>query len=288
MISCYDLYNMKLKHLIPPMLLLISSVSMAAPDRKPERIVSMNLCTDQLLLLLADPENIASVSYLSLEEHSSFVAGQVKALGLPINHNLPEEVLPLNPDLIVTGQFLHQQETRLLKSLGQRVETFPVFKSLHDVNKNIMHMAELIGEQDRGKKLILDLNDRLATLLRDVPSERIPAVSYHARGYTQGKNTLLGELMHLAGWHNVATDFSIDGYGQISLEELVLAKPQKMIVSEYSPGTRSKGQEYLQHPVLKKLFHQQDPISIDTRLLICGGPMNLIALETLIKARNEF
>lgn len=267
--------------------LLLCSVSIAATVDKPQRIVSMNLCTDQLLLLLAPPERIASVSYLSLEEHSSFVAGQVKALGIPVNHNLPEEVLPLKPDLIVTGQFLHLQETRLLKSLGQRVETFPIFSSLHDVEKNIRHMAELIGEQDRGEKLILDMQDRLATLTRNVPKERIPAVSYHARGYTQGKDTLLGELMKLSGWHNVAEDFAIDGYGQIGLEALALAKPRQMIVSEYSPGTRSKGQDYLTHPALKRLF-KRPPLSIDTRLLICGGPMNLIALETLIKARNEF
>lgn len=266
---------------------MFPSLGTSAPTAKPQRIVSMNLCTDQLLLLLAPPERIASVSYLSLEEHSSFVAGQVKALGIPVNHNLPEEVLPLKPDLIVTGQFLHLQETRLLKSLGQRVETFPVFSSLQDVEDNIRHMASLIGEHDRGEKLILDMQDRLATLIRDVPKERISAVSYHARGYTQGKNTLLGELMTLAGWHNIAEDFGIEGYGQIGLEALALAKPQQMIVSEYSPGTRSKGQNYLQHPSLKKLF-KRAPLSIDTRLLICGGPMNLIALETLIKARNEF
>ncbi len=279
---------MNFKKLFIPTLLILTSACIAAPDNKPERIVSMNLCTDQLLLLLAEPNRIASVSYLSLENHSSFVAAKVKALGLPVNHNLPEEVLPLNPDLIVTGQFLHQQETRLLKSLGQRVETFPVYNSLEDVNKNIRHMAELIGEQNRGERLIKDMEQRLTSMIKDVPSNKIPAVTYHARGYTQGKNTLLGELMTLSGWHNIAEDFAIEGYGHIGLEALALAKPQQMIISEYSPGTRSKGQEYLQHPALRRLFKHREPLSIDTRLLICGGPMNLIALETLIKARNEF
>ncbi len=255
---------------------------------KPQRIVSMNLCTDQLLLLLADPEKIVSVSYLSLEEHSSFVADQVKAAGYPVNHNLPEEIMPLNADLIVTGQYLHQQETRLLRILGQRVETFPVFNSLEDVRSNIRRMASLLGEVDRGEDLINAMNTKLAKLTASSPNEKIAAVAYHARGYTQGKNTLLNELMEYAGWHNIANDFGIEGYGQIGLEELVLAKPKQMIVSDYAPGTRSLGQQYTKHPILERLFDERKPLALDTRLLICGGPMNLIALEQLIQARHAF
>lgn len=255
---------------------------------KPQRIVSMNLCTDQLLLLLADPDKIVSVSYLSLEEHSSFVAAQVRDAGYPVNHSLPEEVLPLEADLVVTGQFMHQEETRLLRNLGVNVETFPVFNSLNDVKANIRRMATLLDEPERGEALILKMNKTLRQLTSQVPQSRIPAVSYHARGYTQGKNTLLDELMTLAGWYNIARDFSIEGYGRIGLEELLQARPQQMIVSDYAPGTRSLGQAYMQHPVLQQLFRDRKPLALDTRLLICGGPMNLVALEQLVKARHAF
>ena len=198
----------------------------------------------------------------------------------------PEEILPLKADLVVTGQFLHQEETRLLRRLGQNVHTFPVFSSLDDVKSNIRRMADLLGEQERGDSLIQQMNDTQERLTREVTTVSVPAVSYHARGYSQGKNTLMDELMTLAGWHNIARDFDIEGYGRIGLEELLLAKPQQMIVSDYAPGTRSLGQAYTHHPVLKQLFQGKRPIKLDTRLLICGGPMNLLALEKLIEARN--
>ena len=275
---------MKIVFAICAAILFVSGQTLSSD--KPQRIVSMNLCTDQLLLLLADPDKIVSVSYLALEEHSSFVADKVRKAGYIVNHNLPEEILPLDADLVVTGQFLHQEATRLLLNLGQNVHTFPVFSSLDDVKSNIRRMAELLGEKERGEALVQQMKDTQKRLTGLVTDEPVPAVSYHARGYTQGKNTLLDELMTLAGWHNIARDFGIEGYGRLGLEELLLAQPQQMIVSDYAPGTRSLGQVYTHHPALKKLFNGKEPISLDTRLLICGGPMNLVALEQLINARN--
>ena len=268
--------------------LLIAGAYAEAPETaRPQRIVSMNLCTDQLLILLADPEQIVSVSYLSAEPHSSHVAAEVAERGYPLNHNLPEQVIPLKPDLVVTGTFLHQAETRLIEAAGIRVEPFPIFSSLADVKSNIRKMARLIGEPARGESLIAAMDARQRSLLTDLPNEALPAVTYHARGYTQGLNTLTDELMTLAGFHNIARDFDIDGYGSIDLETLVHAGPEVMITSEYAPGTRSVGQYFLQHPVLKTLFPEDTQrIELQTRNLICGVPMNLDALKTLIERRH--
>src|SRR5438067_3348422 len=69
---------------------------------KPTRIVSMNLCTDELVLRLADRKNIASVTWLARGGSSnvSELAAQV-----PINHGLAEEIIPLDPDLVIAGVY---------------------------------------------------------------------------------------------------------------------------------------------------------------------------------------
>ena len=79
-------------------ILLISMVS-AGP--KPTRIVSINLCTDQLLLQLVGHKRIASVTYLAADPYISYSANL--AVGLVKNHGLAEEVVALNPDLTLTG-----------------------------------------------------------------------------------------------------------------------------------------------------------------------------------------
>ena len=69
----------------------------------PTRIVSMNVCTDQLLVELVDPERIASISYLAADARSLAIADRVQ--GLHLNHGAAEEIVALHPDLIVTSQF---------------------------------------------------------------------------------------------------------------------------------------------------------------------------------------
>ncbi len=265
---------------------LILQADLGRTQEKPSRIVSMNLCTDQLLLLLADPANIASLSFLSLEEDSSYFAKLAKSRDYFINHAKPEEIIPLRPDLIVTGTFSHKTEARLLSQLGYKVEVFPIFHSLSDVYNNIRKLAKLIGETERGENMIATMQEKLISLINEVPNIKISAISYHARGYTQGQATLMNELMTLAGWHNIALDFDISGYSPIALEDLLVAQPSQLIYSRYSPGTRSLGQQSLSHPVLKTLFQEDNSIHIDSRLLICGGPMNIEALKVLVEARN--
>ena len=69
----------------------------------PARIVSLNLCTDELVLQLADRSKISSITWLSKDPISANVVDL--AADVPINHGLAEEIIPLNPDLIVAGTF---------------------------------------------------------------------------------------------------------------------------------------------------------------------------------------
>src|SRR5262249_10027333 len=69
----------------------------------PQRIVSMNLCTDQLALMLVDRSRIVSISFLGADPAESPLAAMAK--GVPINHGLAEEVIAQKPDLVLTGRY---------------------------------------------------------------------------------------------------------------------------------------------------------------------------------------
>ena len=85
---------------------------------KPQRIVSINLCADELVLRLADPRNIASVTWLSRNPDSSNVAQL--AAQVPINHGLAEEIIPLDPDLVIAGIYTARTAVALLKRAAFR------------------------------------------------------------------------------------------------------------------------------------------------------------------------
>ena len=90
----------------------------------PVRIASMNQCTDQLLLLLAPDETIASLSFVSRQRPWLDPAQQARIIRLPVNQGAAEEMVRLNPDLIVTSAFSDASTLSLLRRLGSRVETF--------------------------------------------------------------------------------------------------------------------------------------------------------------------
>ena len=98
------------------LLLGIGSNGLALGEQKrAKRVVSINLCTDQLLLLIAQRSQIASVSYLARDPMISHLADQ--AQGIPINHGLAEEILPLEPDLVLVSSHTIRPTVALLQKL---------------------------------------------------------------------------------------------------------------------------------------------------------------------------
>ena len=89
----------------------------AAPKQLP-KVVSINLCADQLVLAFAQPEQILSLSNLSHDPAGSVYFAAAKAY--PVNTGQVEEVLPLGPDIIIAGQFTSRYTLELLKSVGLR------------------------------------------------------------------------------------------------------------------------------------------------------------------------
>ena len=263
-------------------LLLCWLSSVTALADVPQRVVSINLCTDQLLLMLADTDQISSVSKLAIEPESSFMAEQ--ALAYPVNHGKTEELLALKPDLIVAGQYSASRMVGMLKELGYRVETFPIVNDLDGIRTSIIRMANLLGKPKRGEQLLKQMEQRLALSALKRPKRKPRAAIYQPNGYTSGSNTLQDIALVLAGWENVAASIGINGYSTIDLESLLLANPQQLFSSAYAPGTQSRAQQQLNHPALKRMTGGREIVNIDYRYWICGGPMITEAVEQLQKS----
>jgi len=264
--------------LLITLLLLIFPLSGQSAGQ-PTRIVSISLCTDQLLLLLADPSQIASISYLALEPNSSFMAQQ--AAQHPINHAKAEELLTLKPDLILASEYSDRALISLLQKLGLPVERFPLPSSIQGIQENISRMAQLLGQEERGQQLIQQMAQRLEQIAQQQPAVRPKALFYQPNGYTSGESTLQNTALQLAGWRNLAAELGIQGYRAIDIEALLLAEPEQLFTSPYAPGSQSRAQQQLLHPALKRVTAGREMIEIDYKYWICGGPMIADAVEQL-------
>ncbi len=124
------------------------------------RIASINLCTDQLLVTLADPAQILGLSPYSRDPARSWDAA--KAAQFPKLSGEAEDVLVLKPDVVVAGRFTKRATRELLKEKGLRVVEFDAARSLDDVKKQIRQMGDLVQHPDRAAAEIERLDAAIA------------------------------------------------------------------------------------------------------------------------------
>jgi iron complex transport system substrate-binding protein len=265
--------------------ILLVPAALGAAAGIPKRIVSLNLCTDELVLRLADRANIASITWLSKDRISANVVDL--AADLPVNHGLAEEIIPLDPDLVVAGTFTARTAVAMLKATRFPVTEFGVAHSLADVRSGIRKMAALVGEPARGEALVASFDGRLAEIGTPAPGRRPTALVFNANGFTVGAGTLVDDIMTRAGLDNVAAHMKLGNYSQLPLEIAVRSDVDILIISARRDGPPSLATALLDHPVLSKLGPKTHIVVLPTNLWSCGGPEVAEAIARLRAAAQD-
>lgn len=259
-------------------LLAIAPAWQAAPaSAAPNRVVSMNLCTDQLAMLIARPGQLISVSYLAQRPDASTMSEVAAAY--PVNHARAEEIFLLEPDLVITGVFTSQATTAMLKRLGYAVVTFEPAYSFAAVRSNIQRMGAALGREARAETLITEFDARVAQARAAEGSKRPSLALYYANSYTSGVGTLADEVAEAAGFDNIARELGLSGTLKIPLEVLVMAQPEVVVGKDDGALPNGRAYENYAHPALRRasaLF-----ASVADKYWICGGPFTAEAVRML-------
>lgn len=251
------------------------------PDGSPRRVVSMNLCADQLVVLLVDGARIASVSHLALDPALSYVAA--RATGLPLNHGTAEEILPLRPDLVIGGSHTALHTATLLKAKGVPVVQLAIPRDFAEIRAQLRFVARHLDAEDRAEALIADMDRRL-NRPADAAAPRPLALAWQAGGFTAGAGTLTDAVLAAAGLENMAARAGITGYGYLTLETVVAGHPDLLIADAALPDRPSAGQALLHHPALAAPGAVGARAELPPALWACGGPFTVEAVERLRQA----
>ena len=217
----------------------------------PGRVVSMNLCTDQLAMLVAAPGQLISVSHLAQDPGASAMAAEARRYHA--NRGLAEDIVLLRPDLVLAGQFGAGPTVALLKRLGRPVRIFAAESDIEGIRANLRRMGDVLGQPARAARVIARFDADLAALsLPAGQSVRTRAALYAENGYSAGDRTLAGSILSAAGFANVATELGLPQGGMIPLESLLLAAPDLVVLSREARGASRAG-EVLDHPALRRL-----------------------------------
>ena len=257
------------------LLCLLAGPAAAAPHR----VASLNLCTDELLVALADHGDIVSLSPLAHDPDLSTVA-EVAAT-LPDNDNSAEEVVREGTDLVVTEADPADVTASLLRRLGVRVETVDVVDRLAAVAPTVRRIAAWLGREARGEALIARMTATLHSV--PVPQERPRAIFYEPAGWSDGPGTMKDDVLTAAGFIDQASALGIAGYRQLPLETVVANPPDILITETYRPEDVSLAESWVEHPALRAVKRR---IALPTRLLLCGTPDVAEAVAMLAAAQS--
>jgi iron complex transport system substrate-binding protein len=242
------------------------------------RVVSFNLCSDQLVLALADPGQIAGLSPYAADPALSVVAEEARQF-----RRLDwqaEATLAIHPDLVVVGPNDRSVTRRMLTGRGLKVVEAELVSDIDAAKKQIQQFAALLGHPERGEKLITRL-DAARTRLAAVrlPGART-ALVVERGGYMQGPQSLVAALLAEAGLK--APLGAPSGYGGfIPLEKFLTLKPDIVFVKDPPRAPQDQGALYITHPALAALYPPERRIALPTRYAMCGGPALVAAFDYL-------
>jgi iron complex transport system substrate-binding protein len=261
---------------------VLAVVGMSAPAlaaRLP-RIVSMNVCTDQLLLPLADPAQILGLSRYSRDAWQSWAAEEARRYASLSGG--AEDVLVLKPDIVLASLFDKRSTRELLKAQGLRLAEFSVPRNLDEVKAQIRKMGEIVQHRDRAEAEIARLDAAMTRARQVVLEKHYSVLPLSRRGWVSGGDSLVSSLLSETGLFNAASRLGVGGGSLVSLEEIVMAKSDFLLVSEASDRAEDDGSAFLLHPALERFYPPSKRIVIPERLTVCGGVMLADALDVLV------
>lgn len=269
-----------IRYLTYLMLLLAAVPAVAQP---PQRVVTLNLCLDQMALRLAAPGQLVGVSYLSQDPDLSVLADRAAALA-PVRDSV-ETILVLRPDLVILGADGHAPLKRLLRGAGVPLLELPWATSIGQAETVIGRMAAALGREEAGRRLIGDMGEKRRELTwTGAPLGR--AIYLEANRGTSGKGSLMDELLRLSGYRNLAAELGIGSFGRLSLESVLAGQPDLLVLDGDANAHPARATEYVGHHALLALVGKARLASVPTRYSICAGPDNFEVMRLLAEARR--
>jgi iron complex transport system substrate-binding protein len=242
-------------------------------------VASINLCTDQLVLSVAEPDQILSLSWLAADPEESMLAAQARLF--PRNYGSAEELMRIGADVVIAGTETSPFTRQLLRRLGSTIIDVEPATSLADVARNLRIVGDAIGRGAEAAGVIRSMQSRADALRAKRSEPAHSAIVVRPGGFTIGRNTLAHQLIELAGLRNQIAE--LDRWGSLSIEALVTSDPEFIVITSYRDSEASLANAIFSHPSLIALTGIQIRVEVPARFFACGAPESLTAAERLLE-----
>ena len=266
-----------MKHVVLAVAAWLTGCAPVAPPERtlPSRptIVSLNPCTDAILAQWTGPEQLLAISHYSHDPRASSM-DPVDAARYAVVGGGVEDVLALDPDVVVASSFIAPATHAALEELGFHVETFGSPRTVADSIAQVERLGQLSGHSDAADKM----TRRLRSIMKAGGSGDGPsAVVWQPGGIVAGSHSLIVELLGHAGFTDAAPRMGLGQADYLSLEHVLAEPPDVLFVAGSERGQ--------QHPALTASGIEVE--TLPANLIYCGGPTIVRAMARLADTRER-
>lgn len=254
-------------------------------DGPAQKIISLAPSNTEILFAIGAGDQVVGRDALSDYPEEAKAATDIGSTFDALNTEL---IVSLNPDLVVAAEINTPEQVKQLEDLGLTVYYLKNPLTLEEMYGNLEIVAQLTGHEQEAASLIESLKARVAAVDEKIaPISSRFSVFYEldatdpAKPYTAGKGTFITQLIERAGGHNIAAD--LDGYPQMSLEQVVAADPAFIILGDARYGISPES--IAQRPGWENLSAVKNGkvLAFNDDLVSRPGPRLVDALEELAK-----
>lgn len=239
----------------------------------------MNVCSDQLVVSLADPDQILGLSRFARDAWQSWAADAARHY--PVLSGGAEDVLVAKPDVVIVSLFDKRATRDLLEAHGLHLVAFAVPRTLEEVKQQIREIGDTVQHPDRASAQIARIDAAIARARTAVTGHHYRVLPLERRGWVPGEDSLVSSLLTEVGLTNAADELGFEAGGFASLEAIVKLRPDFILVSDAGDRAEDEGRAFLLHPALERFYPPNKRIVLPERLTVCGGVMLADALDLL-------
>lgn len=230
-------------------------------SKKPQRIVSLNVSSDEILLDLLEGETdrLVALSRLADDEGICAAGEKVrKVQGRAESTNL-EAVLSYQPDLVIIPDY-SMEPVRGLRSAGMKVYVCHTPNDMQGILQFIREIGMAVGEEQKGKAMA----DKLQGQLDDVRAKallasggRQPKVLALSFTGPLGMKGTFSDVCHYAGVRNALEGVDIPYQSNLSEEKMLELNPDIILTPSWDYSKKGDPDDFrrriLQNPAYKDM-----------------------------------
>lgn len=216
--------------------------------KKPEKIVSLSLSTDEILLSLVDKDRIKAVSYLAFDPGISNVSKEAKEINEKVGTET-ETIIALGADLIFLSDWQDDAFIQQLRDAHINVYTYKTPSNIEEQRQMVMDIARVVDEVDKGQEIVDWMDEKLVEVEKKVGNlkdeDKLSVINDNF-GYTFAKGSMFDDIVKRAGLKNAASEAGMEYFIEITKEKIVELNPDMIVLPSWSFDENTDPDQYLQ------------------------------------------